>query len=204
VFSVFGHDFSWRDIILFAGGAFLIYKAVTEMHAEIEEPRHDEIARRAPGGLSSIITQIVLLDLVFSIDSIVTAIGMAQHVEVMIAAVVIAVGIMFAASGPIAGFVARHPTTKMLALAFLVLIGVSLGADGLGFHIDKGYIYAAMAFAVLVEAINIIARQRRQAQRAAVKPAPVAAVTAEAPQPKRRNPPNRSQARPKSAPRRKA
>jgi len=205
VFSAFGHDFSWRDLILLAGGGFLIYKAVTEMHAEIEEPHRDDVVRRQGGGLSAVITQIVLLDLVFSIDSIVTAIGMAQHVEVMIAAVVIAVGIMFAASGPIAGFVSRHPTTKMLALAFLVLIGVSLAADGLGFHIDKGYIYAAMAFAVLVEAINIVARQRRQAARPTVKPQAAAAVTAEPPRPNRRNSAAaRSQSRPKSAPRRKA
>jgi predicted tellurium resistance membrane protein TerC len=201
VFSAFGQDFSWRDIILFAGGMFLIYKAVAEMHAEIEEPRGEAIARRPAGALSAIVTQIILLDLVFSIDSIITAIGMAQRVEVMIAAVVIAVGIMFVASGPIASFVARHPTTKMLALAFLVLIGVSLGADGLGFHIDKGYIYAAMAFAVLVEAINIVAKQRKTA---AVKPEPVAAVTDELTRTKRRNAAGRSQAAPKSARRKKA
>jgi hypothetical protein len=102
--------------------------------------------------------------MVFSIDSIITAVGMAQHVEVMIAAVIVAVGLMFVASGPIAGFVARHPTTKMLALAFLLLIGVSLVADGLGFHIEKGYIYAAMGFAVLVESANIIAKQRKLAR----------------------------------------
>lgn len=206
VFTLFAHDFSWRDVILFAGGLFLIYKAVSEMHSEIEDPRGEEIARRPAGALSAVVTQIVLLDLVFSIDSIVTAIGMAQHVEVMIAAVIIAVGIMFAASGPIAGFVSRHPTTKMLALAFLVLIGVALGADGLGFHIDKGYIYAAMGFAVLVEAINIVARQRRTRATPGekLKPEASVAVTAEAPRPKRRNAAGRSQAAPKSARRKKA
>src|SRR5690348_10717813 len=167
VFTAFGHGFSWRDLILLLGGAFLIYKAVREMHDEIEEPGHEDLARQARAALSAIIVQIILLDLVFSIDSIITAIGMAQHVEVMIAAVIVAVALMFWASGPIAAFVSKHPTTKMLALAFLVLIGVSLAADGLGFHIDKGYIYAAMAFAVLVEAINIFSKQRKMAARAA-------------------------------------
>src|SRR6185312_8086548 len=163
VFTAFGHGFSWRDIILAAGGLFLIYKAVHEMHAEIEEPHAPTLEKQARAMLSGIVAQIILLDLVFSIDSIVTAIGMAQHVEVMIAAVIVAVALMFVASGPISGFVARHPTTKMLALAFLLLIGVSLVADGVGFHIDKGYIYAAMAFAVLVEAINIVSKQRKLA-----------------------------------------
>ena len=163
VFSAFGHDFSWRDIILFGGGVFLLYKAVHEMHAEIEEPHEPTLKQQAGAALSGIIIQIILIDMVFSIDSIVTAIGMAQHVEVMIAAVVVAVGLMFLASGPISGFVSRHPTTKMLALAFLLLIGVSLCADGIGFHIDKGYIYAAMGFAVLVEAINIVSKQRKAA-----------------------------------------
>ncbi|MEP7240983.1 MAG: TerC family protein [Devosia sp.] len=209
VFEAFGHGFSWRDIILAAGGLFLIYKAVTEMHAEIEEPHGPTLKRQATAMMSAIIMQIILLDLVFSIDSIVTAIGMAQHVEVMIAAVIVAVILMFVASGPISAFVAKHPTTKMLALAFLVLIGVSLVADGLGFHIDKGYIYAAMGFAVLVEAINIISKQRKLAAvggtvangRAAG--VPVETLT-EPGKPKPRNSAsNRSQSRPKSAPRKK-
>ncbi|HEX4299224.1 MAG TPA: TerC family protein [Devosia sp.] len=206
VFSAFGHDFSWRDIILFAGGAFLIYKAVHEMHAEIEEPHAPGLQQRAKAALSAIIAQIILLDLVFSIDSIVTAIGMAQHVEVMIAAVVVAVGLMFIASGPIAGFVSRHPTTKMLALAFLLLIGVSLCADGIGFHIDKGYIYAAMGFAVLVEAINIFSRRRRGATAVAERTEPtraavvVPAETVTAPARRR----HQAQSGPKSAPRKKA
>jgi predicted tellurium resistance membrane protein TerC len=209
VFTAFGHGFSWRDIILLAGGLFLIYKAVTEMHAEIEEPHaHDNLKAGARAMLSSIIVQIIMLDLVFSIDSIVTAIGMAQHVEVMIAAVVVAVGLMFLASGPISGFVSRHPTTKMLALAFLLLIGVSLVADGVGFHIDKGYIYAAMGFAVLVEAVNIISKQRKAAsgtrpavaRAAAAGAIPVETLTTPA-KPKTRP---RSQARPKSAPRKKS
>lgn len=166
VFSAFDHDFSWRDIILIAGGGFLIYKATHEMHAAIEEPHEAGLAEAAKASLQAIIVQIVIIDMVFSIDSIITAVGMvpADQVAVMVAAVLVAVGVMFVASGPIARFVADHPTTKMLALAFLLLIGVSLVADGLGFHIPKGYIYSAMAFSVLVEAINIIAKQRRLAR----------------------------------------
>jgi predicted tellurium resistance membrane protein TerC len=203
VFTAFGHGFSWRDLILLAGGIFLIYKAVTEMHEEIEGPGHDDLARQARAALSAIIVQIILLDLVFSIDSIITAIGMAQHVEVMIAAVIVAVGLMFWASGPIAAFVSKHPTTKMLALAFLVLIGVSLAADGLGFHIDKGYIYAAMAFAVVVEAINIVSRQRKLAAKVP-KPQPHAVAAEAPPAPSKAKPKARSQSRPKSAARRKS
>ena len=217
VFTAFGHGFSWRDIILAAGGLFLIYKAVHEMHAEIEEPHAPTLEKQARAMLSGIVAQIILLDLVFSIDSIVTAIGMAQHVEVMIAAVIVAVALMFVASGPISGFVARHPTTKMLALAFLLLIGVSLVADGVGFHIDKGYIYAAMGFAVLVEAINIASKQRRLAAAsdgAALKPVraaatgavPVETITesgAKPPRP-RSNATGRAQSRPKSASRKKS
>ena len=208
VFLAFGHGFSWRDIILIAGGLFLLYKAVHEMHAEIEEPHGPELQIAARSALSAIIVQIVIIDMVFSIDSIVTAVGMAQHVEVMIAAVIVAVGIMVLASGPIASFVSRHPTTKMLALAFLLLIGVSLVADGIGFHIDKVYIYAAMAFAVMVEAVNIAASRRRAVARL-VKPAavphspsggvPVEVIT----DPVKPKPKPRAQARPKSAPRKK-
>ncbi|MBI4921666.1 MAG: hypothetical protein HY834_07940, partial [Devosia nanyangense] len=188
-------------------GLFLIYKAVHEMHAEIEEPHEPTLQQQAKAALSAIIVQIILIDMVFSIDSIVTAIGMAQHVEVMVAAVVVAVGLMFLASGPIAGFVSRHPTTKMLALAFLLLIGVSLVADGLGFHIDKGYIYAAMAFAVLVEAVNIVSKQRKLASRGAA-PMPVHAgasggMPVEQIVEPRPRPKPQSQSRPKSAPRRK-
>jgi len=166
VFSAFGHDFSWRDIILIAGGGFLIYKATHEMHAAIEEPHEVGLADAAKASLQAIIIQIVIIDMVFSIDSIITAVGMvpADQVAVMVAAVLVAVGVMFVASGPIAKFVADHPTTKMLALAFLLLIGVSLVADGLGFHIPKGYIYSAMGFSVLVEAINVIAKQRKLAR----------------------------------------
>jgi predicted tellurium resistance membrane protein TerC len=216
LFSAFGHDFSWKDIILIAGGLFLIYKATHEMHAEIEEPHEPSLSQAASNAFSAIIVQIIIIDMVFSIDSIITAVGMAQQIEVMVAAVIVAVGIMFVASGPIAGFVARHPTTKMLALAFLLLIGVSLVADGAGFHIEKGYIYAAMGFSVLVEAINIISKQRKLAraaaagqsisatkrEAAATVPDNVAAAAVAPARPKRRSTPAaRAQSRPKSAPR---
>lgn len=224
VFTAFGIGFSWKDIILIGGGLFLIYKATHEMHAEIEEPHDASLKETAKAAFSAIIVQIILIDMVFSIDSIVTAIGMAQQVEVMIAAVIIAVGLMFVASGPIAGFVSRHPTTKMLALAFLLLIGVSLVADGLRFHIEKGYIYAAMGFSVLVESINIIAKQRRVARTgarsssshginaAATAPSSSVAATTKAavvtPASKRTRPKStettRARARPKSAPRKKS
>ena len=211
--SAFGLDLSWKDLILIAGGAFLVYKATHEMHAAIEEPHENDMAQKAGAVFAAIIGQIIIIDMVFSIDSIVTAVGMADDVAVMIAAVIVAVGVMFVASGPVAKFVADHPTTKMLALAFLLLIGVSLVADGLGFHIPKGYIYAAMGFSVLVEAINIIAKQRKGGK--AAKPgftpftgdtgsvssaAGVAAVTGKRPSPKS-TPTARAQARPKSAPR---
>jgi len=163
-FTVFGMGISGRDIILIGGGLFLIAKATHEMHAEIEarddhEPGEDEAAGKA---FLWVITQLALVDLVFSLDSIITAIGMAQELEIMIAAVVIAMIVMYAASGPVSRFVADHPTTKMLALAFLVLIGVALVADGFDVHIPRGYIYFAMAFAVAVEVVNVIARRNRK------------------------------------------
>jgi predicted tellurium resistance membrane protein TerC len=214
--SAFGLDLSWKDLILIAGGAFLVYKATHEMHAAIEEPHENDMVQKAGAVFAAIIGQIIIIDMVFSIDSIVTAVGMADDVAVMIAAVIVAVGVMFVASGPVAKFVADHPTTKMLALAFLLLIGVSLVADGLGFHIPKGYIYAAMGFSVLVEAVNIIAKQRKAGGKgSATKPAftpftgdtgsvssaaGVAAVTGKKPGPKT-TPTARAQARPKSAPR---
>lgn len=215
VISAFGLDLSWKDLILIAGGVFLVYKATHEMHAAIEAPHEASLGKQATAAFAAIIGQIIIIDMVFSIDSIVTAVGMADRVEVMIAAVVVAVGVMFVASGPVARFVADHPTTKMLALAFLLLIGVTLVADGFGFHIPKGYIYAAMAFSVLVEAINIFASQRRLAgrgsSRGAFAPftgdtgavsagAGIAAVTGKKPGHKH-SPSARAQSRPKSAPR---
>lgn len=165
LFSAFGHDFSWRDIILIGGGAFLIAKATSEMHGALEgedEPGAEDMAGAAKRAFAGIVVQVILLDLVFSVDSILTAIGMAEHLAIMVMAVIIAVGIMFVASGPLSAFIASHPTTKMLALAFLVLIGVTLVADGFGAHISKGYIYAAMAFSVMVEVLNVAAAGRRR------------------------------------------
>jgi predicted tellurium resistance membrane protein TerC len=161
VATAFGRDFSWHDVILIAGGLFLIAKATHEIHAEVEADEADEAAAKVYAAFSMIVLQVVAVDLVFSIDSIVTAIGMAQDIEIMIAAVVIALVVMYAASGPVAHFVAEHPTTKMLALAFLLLIGVALVADGFEFHIPRGYIYAAMAFAGAVEVFNLAARRNR-------------------------------------------
>jgi predicted tellurium resistance membrane protein TerC len=204
--SIAGLELSWKDLILILGGGFLIYKATHEMHAEIEEPHGADLKRQASMAFAAIISQIIVIDMVFSIDSIITAVGMAEHVEVMIAAVIVAVGIMFVASGPVAKFVSEHPTTKMLALAFLLMIGLSLVADGFGFHIPKGYIYAAMGFSVLVEAVNIIAKQRRLARRAVAAPAHAAQTAHAEPVPvaaPRTTPKARAQARPKSAPRKK-
>jgi len=169
VISLFGQSFSWHDIILIAGGLFLIAKATHEIHAEVEAEEGDDLAARIYAAFMMIVMQIVVVDLVFSIDSIVTAIGMAQDIEIMIAAVVIAMIVMYAASGPIARFIAVHPTTKMLALAFLVMIGVALVADGFAFHIPRGYIYSSMAFAGAVEVFNVLARRNRARNAARTK-----------------------------------
>lgn len=161
--QLFDPEISWRDLILAAGGLFLLVKATREIHSEIE---HEEkkLGQAAANTFTSIIAQIVVIDAVFSVDSILTAVGMADDVEVMVAAVLVAIVIMYIASGPIADFVKRNPTTKMLALAFLLLIGTALVADGLGFHIPRAYIYFAMAFAALVEMFNVLARRARRKQ----------------------------------------
>jgi predicted tellurium resistance membrane protein TerC len=156
--------FSWRDLVLIAGGLFLLTKATREVHAEIEGG-HQSAARAVEGAFAWVIAQVIVIDLVFSVDSIVTAIGMAQDIQVMITAVIIAVGVMYVSSGPVSTFIAKHPTTKMLALAFLLLIGVALIADGMGFHIPRGYIYFAMAFAGVVEVINVLASRNRKAKK---------------------------------------
>ena len=164
VFTFNGNEFSWRDLILIGGGVFLLWKATTEISESLEgEPAHHVAANTPSASMGSVLVQIVLLDIVFSLDSVLTAVGMAEDVLVMIAAVVIAVLVMLVASGPLAKFVHDHPSVKMLALAFLLLIGVTLVADGFGFHIDKAYIYAAMGFAVFVEALNLRSRRKRQA-----------------------------------------
>jgi len=161
LFTVLGRGFSGRDMILLAGGLFLIAKSTREIHERLEGDEHRGQAR-APVSFANVIGQLVLLDLVFSLDSVITAVGMARHLGVMIAAVVIAVGVMMLSAGAISDFVHRHPTIKMLALSFLLLIGVSLIADGLGQHLSKGYIYFAMGFSVFVEMLNLKMRARRE------------------------------------------
>jgi predicted tellurium resistance membrane protein TerC len=165
VITVKGFAFSWRDIILIAGGMFLIAKATHEIHAEVEASEGEDDGRSVASAFFWVIMQIIVIDLVFSLDSIITAIGMAQDLEIMVAAVVIACVIMYVSSGPVARFVAAHPTTKMLALAFLVLIGVALVADGFKFHIPRGYIYFAITFSAAVEFFNVLAKRNRRKAR---------------------------------------
>jgi predicted tellurium resistance membrane protein TerC len=165
VFTLSGAAFSWRDIILIAGGLFLIAKATHEIHNEVEVGEEAGGATRAANAFLWVIVQIIIVDMVFSLDSIITAIGMAQDLAIMITAVVIACLVMYVASGPVARFVAEHPTTKMLALAFLVLIGVALVADGFKFHIPRGYIYFAIAFSAAVEFFNVLAKRKRTKSR---------------------------------------
>jgi predicted tellurium resistance membrane protein TerC len=170
IFSVAGYDFSWRDLILMAGGLFLLVKGTREIHQDIEGEEEEEFGpARVVDTMVSAILQIAVIDLVFSIDSIITAVGMAEHIEVMIAAVAVAILVMYFASEPVAAFIERHPTTKMLALAFLLLIGAALVADGMHFHIPRGYIYFAMAFAAAVEVVNVIALRRRHRAAAQAK-----------------------------------
>ncbi|MGC0395610.1 MULTISPECIES: TerC family protein [Bradyrhizobium] len=162
VFSFASYDFSWRDLILIGGGLFLIAKATHEIHAEVEADDGEGDDKSGGSAFFWVIVQIIVIDIVFSLDSIITAIGMAQDIEIMVAAVVIACLIMYISSGPVSRFVAEHPTTKMLALAFLVLIGVALVADGLAFHIPRGYIYFAIAFSAAVEFFNVLAKRNRR------------------------------------------
>jgi predicted tellurium resistance membrane protein TerC len=160
--SMFGVGISWRDIILIGGGLFLIAKATHEIHGEVESRDSADSGNVAAQSFALVIAQLVAIDLVFSLDSIITAIGMVQDIEIMIAAVVLAMIVMYAASGPVSAFIAEHPTTKMLALAFLMLIGMALVADGFDFHIPRGYIYFAMAFAGSVEVFNVLASRNRR------------------------------------------
>ena len=170
VFTIMGNEFSWRDIILIGGGLFLIWKATTEIHEALEGAEGHAAEGGGTAKMGSILVQIVLLDIVFSLDSVLTAVGMAEDVAVMIIAVIIAVGVMLVASGPLSAFVHKHPTVKMLALSFLLLIGVTLLLDGFGVHVDKAYIYAAMAFSVFVEILNLFARKRRNGKAVELHP----------------------------------
>jgi predicted tellurium resistance membrane protein TerC len=167
ILTLFGHAFSWRDLILLAGGLFLVWKATSEIHHNVEDAdgAGSEDGRTKPLGFVAAIVQILLLDLVFSIDSILTAVGMTDQLPIMAAAVIVAVILMMVASGPLAAFIHRNPTIVMLALGFLLMIGMALIADGFGFHVPKGYIYAAMAFSAFVEGLNTLARGRRRGVR---------------------------------------
>jgi predicted tellurium resistance membrane protein TerC len=163
VFSIFGVAISWRDIILIGGGLFLIAKATHEIHREVEPPndRARGAANTPARAFAILVMQLIAVDIVFSLDSIITAIGMVDHVGIMIAAVLVAMTVMFLASGHVAIFVSAHPTTKMLALSFLLLIGMALVADGFDVHVPRGYIYFAMAFASGVECVNVLGRRNR-------------------------------------------
>ena len=162
VLTILGNELSWRDFILIGGGLFLIAKATHEIHTEVEARDHSVAAPSAKQAFSWIILQLVAVDLIFSIDSIITAIGMVKDIEIMVAAVSIAMLVMYVAAGPVGAFIAKHPTMKMLALAFLVLIGMALVADGFGIHIPRGYIYFAMGFAAAVEVFNVLASRNRR------------------------------------------
>ncbi|WP_191061502.1 TerC family protein [Geminicoccus harenae] len=162
IFSVGEFDVSWRDIIMLVGGLFLLAKGTLEIHHTMEE-QHKE-GTKAGSTFTAAIIQIVLLDIVFSLDSVITAVGMAEHLSVMVTAVIISMIVMLVAAQPVGDFVNRHPTVKMLALAFLVLVGTMLVAEGFHFHVPKGYIYFAIAFSAGVEALNLLARRRRLAK----------------------------------------
>ena len=168
VVSVWNLSFSWRDLILIAGGLFLVWKATTEISHNVDpdEEEHTEQPQRTVG-FASAISQIIVLDLVFSIDSIITAVGMTDHIPIMFAAVIVAVGAMMLAATPLANFIKKNPTIVMLALGFLLMIGMTLIADGFGVHVPKGYIYTAMAFSAGVETLNLVARRARRRNKAA-------------------------------------
>ncbi len=172
VFELFGQPFSWRDLILIAGGLFLVWKATKEIHHSVDpDPGPDALNPAViTTSAATVIGQILLLDLVFSIDSIVTAVGMTEHIPVMVIAVIVAVIAMLLAADPLANFIHANPTIVMLALGFLLMIGTTLIADGFGVHVPRGYIYAAMAFSALIEGLNMLSRRARQRQAEAVTP----------------------------------
>jgi predicted tellurium resistance membrane protein TerC len=164
IFTVLEHPLTGKDLVLLAGGLFLLWKSVHEIHGALEGEEGDAGASKVRASVASVVGQILVIDIVFSLDSVITAVGLAQQVEVMIAAVVLAMGVMLWASKPIGEFVNRHPSVKMLALSFLLMIGLMLVADSLGHHIPKGYIYFAMAFSFGVELLNLRMRTKRKTE----------------------------------------
>jgi len=173
LFSVIVREISGRDLILIGGGLFLLWKSVHEIHNSLEGEEDEHAAAAVRAGFAAVIVQIAIIDIVFSLDSVITAVGMAEHVEVMVIAIVLAVGVMMFAARPIGEFVDRHPTIKMLALSFLILIGFALVGEGLDFHVPKGYIYFAMAFSVAVELLNLRMRAAAAKRRARAAAGPV-------------------------------
>lgn len=172
IIEVFGKSFSWKDLILIAGGLFLLWKATKEIHHNVDPEPDSALAKggeTATLAFGSAIVQILLLDLVFSVDSIITAVGMTEHLPVMVIAVVVAVTVMLLAADPLARFINDNPTVVMLALGFLIMIGMTLIAEGFGAHVPKGYIYAAMAFSALIEGLNMLSRRAKRRQQAAGK-----------------------------------
>jgi predicted tellurium resistance membrane protein TerC len=158
--TVLGRSFSVRDLLLLAGGLFLVWKATSEIHHRVDPDDESEEKPASPLGLIGGLIQIIMIDIVFSVDSIITAVGMTEYFPIMVIAVVVAVGVMMVAVGPLAAFINRNPTVLMLALSFLLMIGMTLIADGFGFHIERGYIYAAMFFSSVVETLNVLARRK--------------------------------------------
>ena len=172
IIEVFGKSFSWKDLILIAGGLFLLWKATKEIHHNVDPEPNSALSKggeTATLAFGSAIVQILLLDLVFSVDSIITAVGMTEHLPVMVIAVVVAVTVMLLAADPLARFINDNPTVVMLALGFLIMIGMTLIAEGFGAHVPKGYIYAAMAFSALIEGLNMLSRRAKRRQQAAGK-----------------------------------
>ena len=167
VVELFGQGFSWRDIILIAGGLFLLWKATKEIHHSVDpvDSKDNIVGEAVKISITGAIIQILILDLVFSVDSIITAVGMTDEIAIMYIAVIVTVMVMLLAADPLANFIAKNPTIVMLALAFLLMIGMTLIAEGLGFHVPKGYIYAAMGFSALVEGLNMLARRKRAADK---------------------------------------
>jgi len=175
IINILGKGFSWRDIILIAGGLFLVWKATKEIHHNVDADHADDVftGKAATVGFAAVIGQILILDMVFSVDSIITAVGMTDHIIIMVIAVIVTVAVMLFAATPLANFIHANPTVVMLALGFLIMIGMTLIAEGFGAHVEKGYVYTAMAFSAAIEALNIFSRNAKKKARADAARIPV-------------------------------